>query len=127
MRVEHYCQQWSNDCQPEIRTPIGPLHMQRVKRDREGPCGPPGTSLARRAARANGQMGCATASPELFAEKRHHPLAGLVRGVPVDLAYLIGEHGVRRPRETTGIAWRGIDLDDLEGITESLLQRHEPI
>src|ERR1700742_1428923 len=53
-------------------------------------------------------------------------LAGLVGRLPVDLANLVAQHGVRRPAESTGIAGARIDLDHLERVAEPILERREP-
>ena len=39
----------------------------------------------------------------------------------VDLPDLLGQHRMRDPAEAAGISGRGVDLNDLEGVTEPVL------
>src|SRR5438093_1243088 len=58
-------------------------------------------------------------------EELHDPLARLIGGMQVDLADLECQHRVGHLAETVLVTLLRVDLDDLEGVPESVLQRLE--
>src|ERR1700757_536729 len=72
-------------------------------------------------------MRLGTSLTKPLSKELDHPLSGLVGGLAVDLADLVGEHRVRHLAETACVARARVDLDHLERVAEALLERRESV